>query len=148
MRRSSRIARAHPAPISAEASEAMTELTDQLDSILDLRRRLYRALDGHHRECDSPATNFTPPLDIVHLPEALEITVELPGVAREDVNVELEGNLLTISGERKAPEGERFHRRERPCGTFKRALSLPGVTEQDLSATLKDGVLTVRVKRS
>lgn len=127
----------------------MNELTDQLDAILDLRRRLYRALEGRHEQCDSPAAVFTPPLDIVNLPEALEITVELPGVDREDVSVELQGNVLTISGNRKPAEGEgrRFYRRERPCGEFKRSLSLPGVQEQDLSAALKDGVLKVRVKK-
>ena len=128
----------------------MNELTDQLDAILDLRRRLYRALESRQQQCDTPAATFTPPLDIVSLPEALEITVELPGVAREDVSVELQGNLLTIYGSRKltADEAGRFYRRERPCGDFRRSLSLPGVQEQDLSATLKDGVLTVRVKRS
>lgn len=125
----------------------MNELTDQLDAILDLRRRLYRALEGRHERCDSPAAVFTPPLDIVSHPEALEITVELPGVNREDVSVELQGNLLTISGNRKPAEAGRFYRRERPCGEFKRSLSLPGVQEQDLSATLKDGVLRVRVKK-
>ena len=69
----------------------------------------------------------------------------IAGVSREDVDVELEGDLLTISGERKASEAEGFFRRERPCGAFKRSLSLPRVSEQNLSATLKDGVLTVRV---
>lgn len=126
----------------------MTQLTDQLDAILDLRRRLYRALDGGAQPRETPVTAFAPPLDIVRLPDAIEITVELPGLCREEVDVVLEGDLLTISGERKPLEPEGLFRRERPCGAFKRSLSLPGVSEQDLTATLKDGVLTVRVKRS
>jgi HSP20 family protein len=126
----------------------MNNLTDQLDAILDLRRRLYRALDSEAAPSGTPATAFAPPLDIVRLPDAIEITVELPGLSREEVDVELEGDLLTISGERQAPDAKGFFRRERPCGAFRRSLSLPGVTEPDLSATLKDGVLTVRVKRA
>ena len=126
----------------------MTQLTDQLDAILDLRRRLYRALDSGAQPCETATTAFAPPLDIVRLPDAIEITVELPGLSREEVDVVLEGDLLTISGERKGLEAEGFFRRERPCGAFKRSLSLPGVSEQDLMATLKDGVLVVRVKRA
>ena len=126
----------------------MTQLTYQLDAILDLRRRLYRALDSGLEPCETPVTAFAPPLDIVRLPDAIEITVELPGLSREEVDVELEGDLLTISGERTASETEGFFRRERPCGTFKRSLSLPWVSEQYLAATLKDGVLVVMVKRA
>lgn len=127
-------------------------MPEQLDAIVDLRRRLYRALEGRPEACpEGTADRYTPPLDIVHLPEALLISVELPGVEREDIEVVLEGNLLTISGERKTAEaeaGRHFYRRERPRGRFSRSLALPGATEQDLSANLKDGVLTVTVKKS
>jgi len=149
-------------------------MTDGLDCLLDLRRRLYRMLDAGAAAAARPGDSFTPPLDIVSGPDGLTITVELPGMAREDINVELQGNLLTISGERKtrcgheweglsSPDphvtrpvvgagkplplsGMRTHRRERPAGRFSRSLALPTSDEHELSAALKDGVLIVQVR--
>ena len=124
-------------------------MTDGVDGLLDLRRRLYRMLDAGSQPAMPGAPGFTPPLDIVRQPEALTITVELPGMAREDVQVELEGNVLTISGDRKTGLDDRqscFCRRERPCGPFARSLALPPSDHRELSAALRDGVLTVKVR--
>ncbi|MEN6302788.1 MAG: Hsp20/alpha crystallin family protein [Armatimonadia bacterium] len=121
-------------------------MTEQLDALLDLRRRLYRALESEAAGAGQAGMGFMPALDIVALGEGMVVTVELPGVARDDVNVELEGSTLSISGERKLREA-RFHRRERPAGRFQRSLALPE-GNWDLSASLRDGVLTVRVKKA
>jgi HSP20 family protein len=125
-------------------------VTDNLDSILDLRRRLYRMLDGTAGAMNRAATTapFTPPLDVLRTPEGFSITVELPGLSREDIEVELQGNLLTISGERKADAdaGQQWLRRERPSGRFSRSLALPTRNHEELAATFKDGVLTVKVR--
>ena len=124
---------------------------NNLDTLLDLRRRLYRTLDAGITEFTRPSDSFTPPLDIVSGPEGLTITVELPGMAREDIDIELQGNLLTISGER-VPASLRdagpFARRERPAGRFARSLALPTSDERELAAALKDGVLTIKVTRN
>ena len=86
----------------------MNDLTSQLDSIIELRRRLYRALEGPVEECRPRGGVFAPPLDIVGRLGEVVISVELPGVSREDVNVELKGSVLTISGERRGlPRGGR-----------------------------------------
>jgi HSP20 family protein len=129
-------------------------MTDAFDSFLDLRRRLYRTLDAGISETVQRGATFTPPLDIVSDPDGLTISVELPGMAREDVAIELQGNLLTISGcrvpasLRDASGAEtRCHRRERPCGRFTRALALPTSNHEALSAALKDGVLTIKIAR-
>ena len=121
-----------------------------MDNFLDLRRRLYRMLDVSMDESAPPGRSFTPPLDIAAAPDGLTITVELPGMAREDILVELQGNLLTIAGERRTGRGDRdqrFTRRERPCGRFRRALALPTSDHEELSAALKDGVLTIKVQK-
>lgn len=124
----------------------MQGMTEQLDALLELRRRLYRAMEGETATCEGLGGAFTPALDIVSQRDGMVITVELPGVPREDVNVELEGSTLNLTGERKPREG-RLQRWERPCGRFQRSLALP-VGEWDVSATLRDGVLTVRVKKA
>ncbi len=126
-------------------------MSDQMDSLLNLRRRLYRTLDAGVVQATRAAETFTPPLDIVVGPEGLTITVELPGMAREDIAVELEGNLLTITGERRTTPSEanaQLVRRERPGGSFRRALALPTSDHEELSATLRDGVLTVKVRHA
>ncbi|MCE5239561.1 Hsp20/alpha crystallin family protein [bacterium] len=125
-------------------------MSDAFDSFLDLRRRLYRMLDAGVSQAPRPAEGFAPPLDVVSTPEGLTITVELPGMAREDIAVELQGNLLTIAGERRTSREDaqqRFFRRERPSGQFKRSLALPTTDHEELSAALKDGVLTVTVHK-
>jgi len=124
---------------------------DNLDGLLNLRRRLYRTLDAGFGPAEAPGETFTPPLDVVAAPDGLTITVELPGMAREDIEVELQGNLLTIAGERRttgADGAQGFYRRERPAGRFRRALALPTSDHEELSASLRDGVLTVRVRRA
>lgn len=121
---------------------------DNLDSLMNLRRRLYRTLEAGFGPAAAPGATFTPPLDVVAERDGLTITVELPGMAREDIEVELQGNLLTIAGERRTTGAQGFYRRERPTGRFRRALALPTSDHEELSASLKDGVLTVKVRRA
>lgn len=123
------------------------QISDPFDHLTDLRRRLYRVLESAAPAGPAAPTPYSPPLDICHTPEGVVITVELPGVKREAIAVELEGDLLTISGERPAlpAEAGTVHRQERPTGRFARSLSLTQGRDREISASLADGVLTVRV---
>lgn len=80
------------------------------------------------------------------------VTAELPGVAQEDLEVQVVGRRLTIRGQRATGEpeaGGRYHRRERDGGRFGRAVTLPFPVEADkVAATLKNGVLTVTLPRA
>jgi HSP20 family protein len=90
---------------------------------------------------------FSPSLDVLERDGKLHVRVDAPGVAKEDLHVEVNGGRLTISGERKSEEtseGDRFWHFERSFGSFRRTLTLPrGVDESSVEANYNDGVLEV-----
>lgn len=73
----------------------------------------------------------------------------LPGIKPEEVKIEVEGDVLTISGEHseeKEDKGDDYMRRERRFGSFSRSMALPaGVNAEEISATTEDGVLELSV---
>lgn len=90
---------------------------------------------------------WSPPMDVHEDGEQLTVKLELAGMKKEDFDISLENDLLTISGERKVEreqrEGESF-RSERFHGSFSRTVSLPSPVKADkVSASYKDGILTV-----
>lgn len=89
----------------------------------------------------------TPPLDVKETPEAIEVRVDLPGFKPEDVHVQINNNVLTVSGQRveeKKQETATYHRLERRIGEFSRSVTLPApVDDQHVDAQCRDGVLTV-----
>lgn len=98
----------------------------------------------------TPATvAWSPKIDVFERDNRLVTRVDLPGMKKEDVSVEVTDGHLTLSGERKHEEEEKkdnFYRSEREYGSFYRALPLPeGVKLEDVKATFSDGVLEVSV---
>jgi HSP20 family protein len=96
-----------------------------------------------------PAAAWAPQIDVVEKDNRLITRIDLPGLKKEDVKVEVTDGHLAISGERKKEEeekGEQFYRCEREYGSFYRAVPLPdGVKLEDVKATFADGVLEVSV---
>jgi HSP20 family protein len=92
---------------------------------------------------------FTPAIDVFEKDNRLVTRVDLPGLKKEDVKVEVTDGYLTISGERKSEVEEKkddFYRCERGYGSFYRTVPLPeGVKIEDVKATFSDGVLEVSV---
>lgn len=88
-----------------------------------------------------------PSLDISENDEGYRIQVEVPGVSQKDLNVELDGDVLTISGEKsqtKEEKSENYHQVERSFGRFERVLCLPANADKEhMNAKFKDGVLTI-----
>lgn len=80
------------------------------------------------------------------------VRTELPGIKSDEINLEIIGKNLTISGERKIPsEGEnaRYHRKEREAGRFSRVIGLPGDVEvNSVEAKLTNGLLTVAIAKA
>ena len=94
---------------------------------------------------------WAPALDISERKDAYLVTVELPGVKLDDLEITLEGGLLTIQGERyfgHDSSEEQFHRVERRYGAFRRSITLPAHVQADaVHATFEDGVLQIMVPK-
>ena len=96
-----------------------------------------------------PAAGFRPSIDILETEGGLTITAELPGVRAEDVDVSLDGRVLTIKGEKseeREVDDKNRYLRERTFGAFERRIPLPeGVSADKISADFDKGVLTIDV---
>ncbi|HEX5606136.1 MAG TPA: Hsp20/alpha crystallin family protein, partial [Candidatus Binatia bacterium] len=100
-----------------------------------------------------PATGvWFPPVDILESRDSYLIRAELPGMKREDFNLEVHDGSLTISGERKfeeAANGVEYHRVERASGKFSRSFYLPQTVKTDaIKATYRDGILEIHVPKA
>jgi len=94
---------------------------------------------------------WEPPVDIYETDDALVLEVELPGVSKDAVNVELHEHTLTLSGERTrepAVTGGQYHREEGRYGAFQRAFRMPTIVDQaKIQATYTNGVLALRLPK-
>ena len=84
--------------------------------------------------------------DIKDTGKAYELEAELPGFAREDIKIDVEGDYLSVSAEHKESKEEKdgrgnYVRRERYCGSFSRSFDISGVDAQNITASYQDGVL-------
>lgn len=100
----------------------------------------------------APSSVWYPPADILESGDAYLIRAELPGMKKEDINLELRDGAVTLSGERKFDEpaaGVEYHRIERVTGKFFRSFSLPQtIKQEDMKATYRDGILEIHVPKA
>lgn len=94
---------------------------------------------------------WVPPMDLLEADDHFLLKADLPGLAEDDVSIEVQDNALTISGERRSEHEEHgggWFRMERAFGSFSRSLTLPdGVNADAINAEFHDGVLTVRIPK-
>jgi len=113
---------------------------------------LFEEAFGTPRQRQAGAGIWYPPVDILESKEGYLIRAELPGMKREDFNLELNDGILTLSGERKfeeAADGADYHRVERVAGKFSRSFYLPQTVKQEgIKATYRDGILEVDVPKA
>jgi HSP20 family protein len=126
-------------PSALRRWEPFTELGD-LRSRFD---RMFEELtDGHERE-------WTPAIDVVRDNGNLVLRADVPGIKPEEVKIEVEDDILTVSGEheeRKEEKDKSFLRRERRYGSFRRSMALPpGVEAKKIKAKTHDGVVEVTI---
>jgi HSP20 family protein len=105
---------------------------------------------GEMESLRSPS-GFVPDVEVRESKDAFTFRVDLPGLKEDDVDIQLVGNRLTISGERqeeKRDESDRYYAYERTYGRFSRTFTLPeGADVEHVTAELKDGVLSITVAK-
>ncbi len=113
--------------------------------------RLTRLLDDMFTECGQGGA-LMPAMDVTESDDQYVITLEVPGVAKDDVTVEVHENLMTIRGEKKSEreeEQEKSRWVERRYGSFSRSFTLPSNADPErVKAAFKDGVLTIEITKA
>ena len=124
----------------------------ELGTIQNEMNRLFNSLfDNPVRAQAGDARQWIPAMDLVETGDHYVLRADLPGLSEQDVSIELESNVLTISGERKLEhklEKGGYRRVERAYGSFSRALTLPeGINPEAVSAHFDRGVLEVSIPK-
>lgn len=118
-----------------------------LDEMENMVARLW-----HNGEDGWFGSHSMPLVDIAETDSALEMKLDLPGVAPKEIDIQLNGSVLTISGERKEEKegkSKAYHRMERRIGSFSRTFTLPCPVEEDeVAAAYKSGVLTITLPKT
>ena len=123
----------------------------ELETLQDRMSRLFEQQYGGREEALTSSA-FVPPVDIYEDQHGIQLKLEVPGVDQKDLNINVENNVLTVSGERKFEQEqkeENFHRIERRYGSFTRSFTLPNTVDTEkITADYSSGVLSIRlVKR-
>lgn len=122
-------------------------------SIQDRMNRLFeQTLSRSRPEEGIAASTWTPSVDIYETPETIVLKAELPGLSREDIEIQIRDNTLTLKGERrfaKDVQQENYLRIERAYGAFQRSFTLPATIQQDkIRAVFRDGVLELTLPKA
>jgi HSP20 family protein len=123
----------------------------ELGSLQTEMNRLFNTMFDAPATGNGGARRWVPAMDLVETDDHFVLRADLPGMTEADVDVELEDNVLTLSGERKAEHEDKregFYRVERAFGAFSRTLTLPkGIEADAVTARFENGVLEVRVPK-
>jgi len=134
----------------------MTQLTRRTPNrtLRDLQREVDSIFDqffGRDEDDDTSAV-WAPRTDLSETDDAFRIRLDVPGVTKDDITINLQNNTLTVSGERtseRTEESEEYVRVERAFGNFHRTFTLPNaVDQQNVEAAYEDGVLTIDVPKT
>jgi HSP20 family protein len=132
----------------------LRDAQEEMAQVSQMSQMLARALGLHGQQQGSgraTAAAWAPALDISERKDAYLVTVELPGVEADDLDITLEDGLLTIQGERQftsESSEEQFHRIERRYGAFRRSITLPAqVQAEQIEASFDNGVLQIVVPK-
>lgn len=125
--------------------------SDPFEDLFDMQKQMNKYFSPEFSAAQKDIATWRPKVDVRESEKAFVIHAELPGLAKDHVNVELDQGVLTISGERKfekKDEREQFHRIERSYGKFQRSFAVPeGLDPNSISATFNEGVLEVTLPK-
>ncbi len=133
----------------------MTVVTrwDPFRELNALQSRMNRLFEQQYsgREESLTAGAFVPPVDIYEDEHSIQLKLEVPSIDEKDLDIKVENNTLTVSGERKFESEEKeenFHRVERRYGSFTRSFTLPNtVSTEEIQADYDQGVLKIRLAK-
>ena len=124
----------------------------ELSTLQDRVNRIFGGgLPRRERDEEMSMGAWVPPVDIVEEKDRILLTAELPGFQEKDIQIQMEGGVLTLRGERRSEaekEGRTFHRMERSYGQFVRSFTLPNnVDRENIKATFHNGLLEVELPK-
>jgi len=149
-------------PVAERARHPLVILRDEIDRLFDdlslsamrtpFRNRLFDF--EPFRRFETAFSGAVPTAEVVEKDSEYVITLELPGIDQKNVDIDINGNLLTIKGEKREEKEEEekdkhYHLSERRYGSFSRSFTLPDTVAHDrITATMKDGVLTLTLPKT
>lgn len=119
----------------------------------EVSNRLARMFDDSSVSTGSNGGTWVPRVNVEETKDELLLSAELPGMTHDDISIELENNVLTVSGEKseertEGQEERRYHLWERRYGAFQRSFTLPrSVSADDVQASFDNGILTIRMPK-
>ena len=132
---------------------SMTPFGGGLGSVFGLRREIDRLFDDVYGG-NATRSSWVPTVNVREAKEAVLLEMELPGITPEQVDISIDNDMLTVSGEKREErrEGEeegRYYLVERNYGSFSRSFSLPqGIDAEQVDASFENGLLTIRIPRA
>jgi HSP20 family protein len=129
----------------------VTTFTDPFDALFNLQRALEARLESGWLQDLTTSRGPFPPINVFQQGEDILAIVELPGVNKSDLQIQVKDNTIRISGHKAVefPEEVSVHRRERVRGDFDRTLSLPVQFDPDgIKAEYRDGILALFLPRA
>lgn len=130
----------------------MSLMRQGTDDLQELRRRMNQIMEQSGGQTNDAAPRlWAPSVDVSENPHEIVLQAELPGMQKEDIDIQLTGDTLTLRGERKlesAQRGEHYHRIERQYGAWQRTFQIEvPIDTQKVAANYEDGVLTVHLPK-
>ncbi len=126
------------------------DIFNELTGMQQEMNRLFDEFFGERRQ-EMAEGAWLPVVDVSETGTEIVVKAELPGMSKDDIELDLQDNVLTLKGEKKQEkkeEKESFHRVERSYGSFSRSFTLPvGVDSEKVQATFKDGVLVITLPK-
>jgi HSP20 family protein len=135
-----------------EAPKMVSPFSEMERMMADFMRRPFSMFPSMWPRMDLIEDEMSPAVDIYEEDDSIVAKVELPGMKKEDISVELNNGVLKITGEKKREEKvekKNYYRIERSSGSFERRISLPVEIQADKTkASFKDGVLQIKIPKS
>ena len=129
----------------------ITAFADPFDTLLNLQRDLEARVASNWLRDQTASQGPFPPINVFQQGDDLLAIIELPGIDKNDLQIQAKENAIRIAGKKAVdyPEDVSVHRRERVFGEFDRTLSLPIQLDPDgIKAEYRDGILALRLPRS